>query len=615
MKLPSVHHLFRGVVRIFRQYPLEMCFALAGTIGATAAVELEGVQPEAANWCYRVMMAANLGLVLTLSASLLTRSRELPAAVSMRWKIAAAMLACAFAILLNPMERPSDVMRFVLLSLAGHLLVAFSGFLRAGHLQGFWQFNKALFIRVSTGLLYTGVLYGGLAASIASVNFLFGVKFEWDTYSILWIWLAGIFNTLFFLAGVPRDFKALDDDQSYPAALKVFTQYVLVPLMSVYLLILLAYEVKIVLEWSLPKGNVSLLVMGYSVFGILAILLIFPIRDSERARWPRVFGRSFYVLLLPLLVLLLVAIGARISRYGVTEPRYFLVVLAFWLAGVSVYALFSPTKIIKWIPVTLCLLAVLAAYGPQSAISMSLNSQQQRMRKLLGERPSELRDDNIRSVVRYLLVNHGTSAMQPFIKKDLGRMSAYFYEKARRNRQYGAFASREMLQDSVLALLPVRNWPSDDADRGEDWMNSARELVVPQPATLVAFSSPTLSGESRQLFQVDGQAGSFVVLEGDRLELMLGADSVHYALVPMLRALRRHQPAFLRDTQRHVLLVPDPLLRDTVQLGTRHVIIRFETISSGGSSQGRPSAESTLYSGSLLFLNRTGSRKDPGKQN
>jgi low affinity Fe/Cu permease len=60
------------------------------------------------------------------------------------------------------------------------------------------------------------VLFLGIAAAIGATNFLFNFKFEWDTYAILWVWIVGMFTTIFFLAGVPVNTAALDEDLSYP---------------------------------------------------------------------------------------------------------------------------------------------------------------------------------------------------------------------------------------------------------------------------------------------------------------------------------------------------------------------------------------------------------------
>ena len=45
----------------------------------------------------------------------------------------------------------------------------------------------------------------------------------------LWIVIAGVFETWFFLAGVPKNLEELDESDDYPKGLKIFTQYVLLP--------------------------------------------------------------------------------------------------------------------------------------------------------------------------------------------------------------------------------------------------------------------------------------------------------------------------------------------------------------------------------------------------
>src|SRR5690606_34732880 len=116
-------------------------------------------------------------------------------------------------------------------------------------------------------------------------------------------------------------------------------QFVLIPLATIYLTILLAYEIKLIAEWSLPKGIVSSLVLGYAVYGILSILLVYPIRYDEGNRWISTFSKWFYLLLIPLIVVLALAVWQRVDQYGITESRYVLIALSLWLAGITIYFL------------------------------------------------------------------------------------------------------------------------------------------------------------------------------------------------------------------------------------------------------------------------------------
>lgn len=438
MKFPSIKNLVQSAVNTIKRYPLETLFALTGTIAATVKIELERLDMVSENWCMRIIMIANLGFLLCLSATLYTQSKNWTAGKKIIVKIAAAIIAACIIFIINPPERQADYVRFFLLSLAFHLMVSFAAFTGKGHIQGFWQFNKTLFLRILASLLYGIVLFAGLAAAIGATNFLFNFNFESDTYFILWVWITGMFTTIFFLAGVPTDTQALDGDDSYPKGLKIFTQYVLIPLSTVYVLILLAYEIKILIEWKLPKGLVSNLILGYAVFGILSLLLVYPIREQTENKWLKTYARSFYFLLIPLQGLLFVAMGTRVSSYGVTEFRYFLIVLAVWLLGISLYFLLFKKQNIKLIPMSLALLTLFSIYGPQSAFTVSLYSQR---RIVVGffKKHNAFKDGKLMPVdstkvskregnkaveqLSYFVDKYDLTGLQPYFKKDLQLVS------------------------------------------------------------------------------------------------------------------------------------------------------------------------------------------------
>lgn len=436
MKFPSLKNLALSAGRTIKRFPFELLFALAATIAATIKIELADIDRVGENWCLRVMIVGNLGLLLSLSATLHAESRKLTAGNKFLLRVLAAIVAGCLIFLINPGIREADYVRFILLSLGLHLLVAFAAFTKGYRIQGFWQFNKTLFLRFLTSALYGIVLFLGLAAAIGAMNYLFNFKFEWDTFAILFTWMAGIFSTMFFLAGIPNDFIALNKDTGYPKGLKIFTQYVLIPLATVYAWILLAYEIKILVEWDLPKGQVSYLILSYAIFGILSLLLVYPIRNLAENSWIRIYSHSFYFLLIPLLGLLFVAVGERVMNYGVTELRYFLIILSCWLFVITLYFLFSHKQNIKAIPISLCILSLLAVYGPQSAFSVSMYSQRdilvdimQRNNaciagKLLPVKKINKEDGNRAiDVLDYLVTHHDLVSLQPYMDKNLKAVS------------------------------------------------------------------------------------------------------------------------------------------------------------------------------------------------
>ncbi|MCA8829768.1 DUF4153 domain-containing protein [Hymenobacter pini] len=332
MKLPSLQYLAAEAVRVVRRFPhVLLCAVVLCGVGIYTN-HLNYQEKHHLDWLFPVLSAAGLGLSGTLAVALTAERYRWRSAT--RWGALAVVLGLlAVWYAMAPAEpTPEWGARLALLLLGTHLSVAAGPYLselrRQADTPGFWHYNETLFLRILTSGLYSGVLFAGCALALVAIENLFFVDIRPRVYADLCVVLGSIFNTWFFLAGVPRDFAALEQETSYPKGLKVFTQFVLLPLVVLYLGILYAYMGRIILLWTLPKGWVSLLVLALAVAGIFALLLIHPIRHAAENTWIRTFGRWFYLALFPLLGLLAVAISTRIQAYGITEERYFVLVLA-----------------------------------------------------------------------------------------------------------------------------------------------------------------------------------------------------------------------------------------------------------------------------------------------
>jgi hypothetical protein len=325
------------------------------------------------------------------------------------------------------------IYRFFQLALASHLLTAVASFHRVGSVAAFWEFNRILFQRILQSVLFSSILYAGLAIALWAVQSLLGVKVDWKAYYLLFLSVAFLFNTWFFLAGVPTDWQQLETEYEYPAGLKMFVQFILLPLITLYVVILYGYLVKILIIREWPRGTIGWLVSVVSVFGMLALLLVHPLRNRPGHRWIQLYSRSFYAGLFPLIVLLLMAIWRRLSEYGLTEDRYFLLVLTLWVTGIAGYFSFRRQPSIKVIPLSLALVAALTIAGPWGSYHWSLRNQVSRLRHRLEQlnilrngriekatAPVELKDrKEISSVVRYLIQMHGAVSLQPWFVEDL----------------------------------------------------------------------------------------------------------------------------------------------------------------------------------------------------
>ncbi|HEX8327545.1 MAG TPA: DUF4153 domain-containing protein [Hymenobacter sp.] len=390
MTLPSLQRLTTGAIRVWQRFPLALLcgFVLGGISIYYNHLEFE--KKSALSWFFPALSTAGLGLTLLLTVALLAERHRWPAV--WRWGAQAGAVALLGTwYWLVPSEGNLEWgLRLVLLGVGLHLSVSAAPHLaelrHGADTPGFWRYNETLFLRILTAVLYSGVLFVGCSLALLAIANLFDVELNEHIYTDLFVVLGTVFNTWFFLAGVPEDFAALEAaTESYPKGLKLFTQFVLLPLVVLYLGILYAYMGRIVLLWTLPKGWVSTLILALAVAGIFALLLIHPIRHSAENAWIRTFARWFYRALFPLLALLAVAIGTRVRDYGITEERYFVLVLAAWLFGMAIYFLVRRGQGIVWVPTSLALVAFLSAAGPWGAFAVAQRSQLNQLRQLADQ--------------------------------------------------------------------------------------------------------------------------------------------------------------------------------------------------------------------------------------
>ncbi|HEY6224666.1 MAG TPA: DUF4153 domain-containing protein [Gemmatimonadales bacterium] len=406
--LPTLGVVLGAANRSARRFPLVLA---CGVLAAIAGIFLFNASEEEPY--VRLLATATLGLPLFFALTL-TGERRFGPGDARRWGLqAVGVVALALFWALWPgWPEPVQLARYVELSVSFHLLAAVLPYAGVDEQNGFWQYNKALFMRMLVAGLFAGVLYVGLAIALAALDKLFGVDVAHDAYGRLWVIIAFVFTTWFFTGGIPEDLAALEQRRDVPAGLRIFAQYVLVPIVVIYLVILTLYLGKIVIEQEWPSGWIGYLVSSVATVGILAWLLVRPLEDTEQ-RWVRTYTRGFYVAILPAIVMLWLAIGKRVAQYGVTERRYFMIVLSLWWAGIAIYYTLGKSRNIKVIPASLCVLGLVTFLGPWGAYRVSLASQRGRLDHLVaqyGLKPSAAQHDlpfddrkEIAATLRYLL--------------------------------------------------------------------------------------------------------------------------------------------------------------------------------------------------------------------
>lgn len=519
--LPSIDRLMSGAISAAQRFPLALLCAVVGAIAAVISTERH--QYDTPDPLVNLIAAMSLGLPLFIS--LVTMSERYKWPRNWHWLsqgIGVAAIVGYYFALPDDLFHPEYLaIRHAILLFGLHFFVAIGPFLNKGAGKAFWQYNKSLLIGILTSAFYSAALFIGLTIALAAADYLFGFDVKGDTYIELWMLMAGIVNTWIFLALVPSDYTALETSDEYPGGLKIFSQYVLLPLVGLYFVILFAYELKIIFEWNWPKGWVSQMVLWYAVVGTLALLLLHPLREREDSKWIGRFGDWYYRLMIPLAVMLFLAIRRRIHDYGVTEPRYIVLALAIGLCIVVLYFIFSKRKDIRVVPIVLVVLALISAYGPLSASSISCWSQSSRLEELLVangiwkdgavNKPStEILLETRRgmsSIIAYLNESQGPSVFRRWLSDS----TISSLEKS-----FDSNHTRYTTNDSIASAFGFDfNWSRYYGNEGKWvslWVEDPYTLDIAGYERLLSFEFPGSRGvDSAQFYLIDGDSISIRV--------------------------------------------------------------------------------------------------------
>ena len=291
---------------------------------------------------------------------------------------------------------------FVFYFISCHLLSSFLPFLVGMKREYFWNFNQWMFSRFVLSSVFGFVISSGLGLAFGAIQLLFGETDETFISQIIFL-VTSSFHVLFFFAGTPTELNEGNWIVEPPKTFRILVQYILVPLIVLYLSILYIYLAKILFTFDLPKGNVSIWILVFCTLGILTILLAEPFRNME-SNWVGKFAKIFYWLMLPLLVMLWIAICTRVLAYGLTESRALVLYLAIWLTFISLYNGFYKRRSLLAFPISLFIITFLYQWGgPLSAHSISFKNQSRRTEEIMNR--DRIDEEELRSQLYYMYNN------------------------------------------------------------------------------------------------------------------------------------------------------------------------------------------------------------------
>ena len=240
------------------------------------------------------------------------------------------------------------------------------------------KYFQSIIVDKTVTILFSVVLFLGLIAVFATIDGLSLIKLDSNIYIETWLFVVFVFSVIFFLSKLKKVDESLENYEIHKI-FKFLIYFIVIPLITTYTGILYVYFGKMLITRSWPQGLVSHLILWYTIFSLFIMIMVTPMAKKDSVA--RVFKKYFPFASLPLLVLSIVSISKRISQYGVTPSRYFVVLLAMWLIFCMVSSIFKAR--LSVILISLITVVYISVFTPVNNRRITLMSQNKRFEKIL----------------------------------------------------------------------------------------------------------------------------------------------------------------------------------------------------------------------------------------
>lgn len=374
--------IFLGIKISLRRFPITIGISTLLTISLIYFNENHhNISTTSQDNLIRFNMVLGMAILLSLCLDLLKENlfKEKKVQTILSYLLGVAVLVLYYIFLLKDFDFVS-MTRYV--GIMVFLIIAYFYLPVIGNKDKNYEYRVVdIFGNFFETLIYSVVLLFGIFAIFFTIDNLFDIDIKGKYYFYVFLVTFLVFAVSFFLSKQPKDGVSFDE-KKYSQSMRILLTYIVIPLISIYTIILYVYFAKILITWEWPKGLVSHLVIWYTAVSIGVIFLISPLIEIDRIS--RYFKILFPKVVLPILLMMFLSIGQRIYQYGITENRYYILVLGIWISLIMLY--FSIKKPLKniIIPISLSVIVLNSVLGPLSSYSISKYSQNRRLNDILN---------------------------------------------------------------------------------------------------------------------------------------------------------------------------------------------------------------------------------------
>lgn len=223
-------------------------------------------------------------------------------------------------------------------------------------------------------VLFAGVILVGVELILFALSTLFFNQVDYRFYSSAASIILIAINLLVFVSYFPNTTDL--EKTELPIFLKILIGNIVTILVSIFGVILYIYFIMILIQRQMPVNRISYLVI---IFGSASITLLILLNLIKRNNFTKIFSIIIPISIIPLAILMFLSMWTRINNYGITENRYFVIVIGIWILISVIYFLINRYKNNIPIFIMFSIITLFSIIGPLSAYDISLNSQVARL--------------------------------------------------------------------------------------------------------------------------------------------------------------------------------------------------------------------------------------------
>lgn len=370
----------QGLTNAVTRFPITTIFLLVATI--TNAVHITSETDDYPNMLLTFIVGAFLATTLQVTYERYAHKLS----YRILTIVASLLLAIGYYFITLPAQKLGVV---ILIRTFIGLFSLFLAFIWIPVIRSRHNFNEnfmAVFKALFSALFFFGIIFAGISIILATTNqLLFDISGKSYLHSLNIIFT--LFCPIYFLSLIPIFPGNLDTHKSEeeltrqeeivsnaihcPKFLEILVSYIIVPLISIFTLILIIYLLRNISGDFWTNNLLEPMIISYSITVIILYILVSELDN----RFAHYFRKICPKVLVPIVIFQVIATFLNLDSTGITHKRYFVLIYGIFSIIAGILLCFLPVRKNGIIAAIIIVFSVISITPPVDAFTISRASQ------------------------------------------------------------------------------------------------------------------------------------------------------------------------------------------------------------------------------------------------